>query len=212
MVVEAPARPMPEVDLHADLHQPRLQDGQRLLPARVVVVERQAPCSIERVEEIEVHRRRWPPNFRIFAKRRSTWFNRSPYSVPGSTRATVTFGGVARQAAAERRRDQRVRRHVGRDDLRAGNALERAADLHVHPRHRVGAEELHLREEMPSLTWQTAASSDCPPSATIVAVVGHRAAGADAALQQQPAAEPRVDASRRRRSSARSACRNCSRA
>src|SRR5437870_2402071 len=51
------------------------------------------------------------------------------------------------QVAAERRPHVRGCRHVVGEDRLARQALERAADLHVHPRDPVRAEELRLGEE-----------------------------------------------------------------
>ena len=66
---------------------------------------------------------------------------------PGESEVDVGELGVARERAAERQRDRRGRHVVVGGQLVAGQALERATDLHVDDGNRVRGEPLEVGEE-----------------------------------------------------------------
>jgi hypothetical protein len=68
---------------YADLDEPGRRNRERLQPARVVVVDGQCRVAIDGVEEIQVHHGAGAAKLQDLARRKSTWFRRSPHSVPG---------------------------------------------------------------------------------------------------------------------------------
>ena len=141
----------------------------------------------------------------VFAKRRSSWFSAVAVQRARLHQVHRHVGRAARQRPAERRLHLRVGGDVvGGDDRRRAMLWSVAATFTSTFGHDVGAQHLHLRAgssdvvavELRRVVDERHAEAGGRRAGHLgdLAVVGHGAAGAEAALQHHAVLQPGVDA------------------
>src|SRR5262249_41846397 len=104
-------------------------------------------ADVEGVVEIEIQRRSGSPGLEELSEPHVELVQPLPKHLTGRNEVHCDVRRAADQVAAERLPHFGIRNNTVRYEQWSGKTLKRSADQHVHFGHRVGAQELVLREE-----------------------------------------------------------------